>query len=353
MYKILILLLAGFLTLAVVIILTLGLYRQPHFIRHFEEQEYGKESPFLLPVSIDDGLAVYTVGEGDPVLLFPYPHGHTTTPMAKGPIADILQNLGYQVISFDVPGAFRSTRDPDGDMAEMIASADEALDRLGIEEPVPVVGHSMGGLAALGYAIERPGRIQKLILVTSLSGFPSAARWGFPGSAFKIYELDYWRIVIWGMKLNTGRGNLALHKRLQNLMSVTAFHKKTLANPVEIDPDDEQQGVPIRTIWSKNMYSRLSYADRLEEVQVPTLIIAGQHDPETPLRCAEELNDGISNSRLIVFEESGHYPFLEEADLFESTLTSFLNSTERNSDGSDFEQQHDDNQDAGNQKGRR
>jgi proline iminopeptidase len=232
--------------------------------------------------------------------------------------------LGYQVISFDVPGAYRSTRLPAGDMDEMIACADETLNRLGIQGPLPVIGHSMGGLAALGYAIERPGRVERLVLVTSLSGFPAAARWGFPGSAFKVYEPDFWRVIFWGMKLNAGRGTLALHKQLQNLMGVASFHNKELASQVEIQPDDAHKGVPIRTIWSQNMYTRLSYASRLDQVAVPTLIMAGRHDPEAPLDCSQELYDGIPNGTLFIFDHSGHAPFLEEPGLFERTLGTFL-----------------------------
>ncbi|MFN2292702.1 MAG: alpha/beta fold hydrolase [Anaerolineae bacterium] len=105
--------------------------------------------------------------------------------------------------------------------------------RLGIQGPVDVIGHSMGGLAALAYAIERPERTRRLVLVTSLSGFPAAARSGFPGSAFRPYEPDYWRIILWGIRLNAGRGTLALHKKLQNLMERTAYHDKTLFTPAD------------------------------------------------------------------------------------------------------------------------
>jgi pimeloyl-ACP methyl ester carboxylesterase len=303
----------------------LGLHRRPQYIQHFEEEEYGREHPFVEPVSVDDGLAVYSVGSGEPVLLFPYPHGHTVEPMAQGPLAGILAGMGRTVVTFDVPGAYRSTREPAGDMDEMIRSADETLDRLGIQGPVDMVGHSMGGLAALAYAIERPERTRRLVLVTSLSGFPAAARWGFPGSAFHIYELDYWRLIVWGIRLNAGRGDLALHKKLQNLMARASYHDKTFFTPVEIDVDDHDKGVPIRTIWSKNMYSRLSYADRLGEVQAATLIVAGRHDPEAPLPCSEELLQGIPDAGLVVFEQSGHAPFIEEAALFAQTVDDFLN----------------------------
>lgn len=304
---------------------TLGLHRRPQYIQNFEEEEYGREHPFVEPVSVVDGLAVYTVGSGEPVLLFPYPHGHTTEPMAQGPLAEILTGMGRTIVTFDVPGAYRSTGEPVGDMDEMIRSADEALDYLGIQDPVDVVGHSMGGLAALAYAIERPERTRRLVLVTSLSGFPAAARCGFPGSAFHIYEPDYWRIIVWGIRLNAGRGDLALHKRLQNLMERASYHDKAFFTPVEIDADDYEKGVPIRTIWTKNMYTRLSYADRLKEVQASTLIIAGRYDPEASLQCSEELLQGIPNASLVIFEQSGHFPFIEETPLFAQTMDAFLN----------------------------
>jgi pimeloyl-ACP methyl ester carboxylesterase len=307
-----------------VIFFGLGLYRKPRFIQNFEGEEYGPEQGFVEPVSVVDGLAVYTVGEGDPVLLFPYPHSHTTEPMAQGPIAEILSRMGRTVVTFDVPGAYRSTREPVGDVEEMIRSADETLGRVGIEGAVDVVGHSMGGLAALAYAIERPERTRRLVLVTSLSGFPAATRCGFPGSAFRVYELDYWRIILWGMRLNAGRGDLALHKKLQNLMERASYYDKTLFTPVDIEADDHEKGVPIRTIWSKNMYTRLSYADRLGEVRATSLILAGRHDPEASLPCSEELARGIPDAQLVVFEQSGHFPFIEEPALFAQTADAFL-----------------------------
>jgi proline iminopeptidase len=245
--------------------------------------------------------------------------------MAQGPLADMLVRMGRTVISFDVPGAYRSTRKPIGDMDEVIRSADEALNRMGIQGPVDVVGHSMGGFAALAYAIERPERTRRLVLANSVSGFPAAARCGFPGSAFSILDSDYWRIILWGIRVNGGRADLALHKRLQNLMEGASYFDKSFFTAVEVEADDRDQGVPIRMIWSKNMYAGLSYADRLQEVAAPTLVFAGRHDPEAALPCSEELMAGIADARLIIFEKSGHAPFIEEVSLFEDTVGAFLN----------------------------
>ena len=107
-------------------------------------------------------------------------------------------------------------------------------------------------------------------------------------------------------------------------MKRESYHDKSLFAPVEIDADDHDQGVPVRTIWSRNMYTRLSYAERLHEVRAPTLILAGRHDPEAPLQCSEELLQGIRGARLVVFEQSGHAPFIEEEALFTGTVDAFL-----------------------------
>jgi pimeloyl-ACP methyl ester carboxylesterase len=108
-------------------------------------------------------------------------------------------------------------------------------------------------------------------------------------------------------------------------MERASYHDKTFFTPVEVDVDDYEKGVPIRTIWSKNMYTRLSFADRLVEVRAPTLILAGRHDPEAPLSCSQEFLQGIPDTRLVLFEQSGHFPFIEEASLFAQTVEAFLN----------------------------
>lgn len=308
-------------TLLLVSYLGGGLHRKAAYIQNFEDAEYG---PFSAPHSIENGLAVYSVGDGQPVLLFPYPHAHTTRPMADGELAQTLVKLGRRVITFDMPGAYHSTRTPEGDMAEIIASADEALSRLGIQDAVDVVGHSMSGLAALAYAVERPDKVKRLLLVGSVSGFPAAARYGLPRSTFSIIEPDFWRIVLWGIQVNAGRATLARHKQLQNLMERTSFYKKDLFDAVEIKPDDYHQGIPIRMIWNRNMYQRLSYADKLAMVAAPTLILVGRHDPEAPVACSEELQISIPDARMIIFEESGHFPFIEQPTAFLTVVRRFL-----------------------------
>ena len=78
---------------------------------------------------------MYTFGAGEPTLLMPYPHAatvvgdHTLTALVEG-----LQALGRQVVTFDPPGAGRSTRRMRLDMIEMLECAEEALTTCGLED---------------------------------------------------------------------------------------------------------------------------------------------------------------------------------------------------------------------------
>jgi pimeloyl-ACP methyl ester carboxylesterase len=69
---------------------------------------------------------------------------------------------------------------------------------------------------------------------------------------------------------------------------------------------------------------KLDYAPRLDEIEIPTLILCGRYDPQYPPACSEELGAGIRNAQVIYFEHSGHYPFIEEAEAFWQAVADFL-----------------------------
>ena len=68
----------------------------------------------------------------------------------------------------------------------------------------------------------------------------------------------------------------------------------------------------------------LDYSQRVKEIRIPTLVCGGRLDPQAPVSCSEELAQGLPDAHLIVFERSGHYPFIEERQRFAEILSSFL-----------------------------
>jgi proline iminopeptidase len=53
-------------------------------------------------------------------------------------------------------------------------------------------------------------------------------------------------------------------------------------------------------------------------------VLCGRYDPQFPLACSIELGSGIPHAQLVVFDHSGHYPFIEEAELFWVSVAAFL-----------------------------
>lgn len=272
---------------------------------------------------VKDGLAVYAAGDGKPLLLLPYPHGSTMRPMADSPLADLLAGLGRRVVTFDPPGAYRSTRPPRVDMAEMLDCAIESLHTSRVAGLVDVVGHSMGSLCALGLAIEHPECVARLVLIGSMSGWPAVRRWSTPHNWRWRRDREWWQCVAYGTLIILGKGNLALHKRLDNLVEKASFVDKRLVELWAIEEGDSRRPPPVRARWL-NAVRQVDYRAHLHEIRNPTLLIVGRHDPQTPLVCSQELVAGIPNARLVSFEHSGHSPFLEEAAAFRQEIAGFL-----------------------------
>ena len=172
--------------------------------------------PAVRPSLVHEGLAVYAFGSGDPVLLMPYPHAaavagdRTVAELAEG-----LNSLERRVVTFDPPGSGRSTRPMRLDMPEMIECAEEALGVCGVRGLVDVMGHSQGSFAALAFAVERPERVRRLVLVGAGAGGPSWMR--AEGAIWNRSHPDYRRFGLLSSLYFLSR-RLAAQKLMYNLI---------------------------------------------------------------------------------------------------------------------------------------
>src|SRR5262249_20362177 len=71
----------------------------------------------------------------------------------------------------------------------------------------------------------------------------------------------------------------------------------------------------------------LDVRSQLGEVKAPTLVIAGRHDLVTLPEQSFELASGLPQSRLVLMEHSGHFPFFEENYLFTEWVHKFMVAT--------------------------
>lgn len=94
-----------------------------------------------------------------------------------------------------------------------------------------------------------------------------------------------------------------------------------------------------RSFFSKPIHKKMSAArmnffareilqfdvtKQLHLVNTPTFIACGRYDVQCPLPFSEEMANLIPHAQLVIFEESNHYPFLEENQLFKESIQKFL-----------------------------
>ena len=281
----------------------------------------------MQPTHVHDGLAMYRRGTGEPVLLMPYPHAMTLVGMAESPFAETLTRIGRSVITFDPPGAYASTRQAQCTLSEMLTCAAETLNRFEIGTAVDIAGHSMGAFCALAFALEHPGWVRSMVLTGALSGFPAVRRWSVPHNWRCCRDREWWRAVYLGTRVMLGYDNMAVHKKLSNLVAQASYVDPSFAPHMEIEKGDRRRPAPPRTAWQRNV-RRYDLAQRLRALRIPALLLYGRQDVQTPLPMAEELRDLLPAVRLVLFDRSGHSPFVEEPEAFEGAVRQFVESSQ-------------------------
>ncbi|HEX4746806.1 MAG TPA: alpha/beta hydrolase [Gaiellaceae bacterium] len=175
-------------------------------------------------------------------------------------------------------------------------------DVLGIEKPV-VFGHSFGGMVALGIAIRHPDLPGKLIVSNSAAKFR-------PDRALDMFER------LGGGEARSVAEAFLLAPELEQLERFMAVCYP-LYGPAAPDPEVRARIVvrPDVTLhFFQEEINRYDWFPLLARIACPTLILAGELDPITPVAGHEEMAEAIAGAELRVFESAGHAPFRDRPD---------------------------------------
>jgi pimeloyl-ACP methyl ester carboxylesterase len=223
----------------------------------------------------------------------------------------------HRVIAPDLPG-FGSSPVPQWEISipnygRMLL---EFCDAIGVRDCV-VVGNSMGGFIAAEATIEQPDRFERLVLV-SAAGVSSVRVRREPAAVFARMATAA-TPLLFRMQTRTFRRRKARAAAWSGI-----FH-----NPDEIRPEllwEFFQGGHRAESFADALTSLVGYdiLDRLEEVDVPTLIVWGAQDHVVPPADALGFEQRLKNSRLEVFDQTGHVPMAERPVRFNRTLERFL-----------------------------
>lgn len=267
----------------------------------------------------DNELNVEVLGDKDaPVLIAHHGGGGIGSleePKATfGPLAD-----QYRVVVFDARGCGRSEGKPPFSHAQWAADVDGLREWLEVDQII-VAGGSYGGFIAMEYALAYPEHTRAMILRDT-----SADKSNLDRAYENARNQD--RVEInWDNFNRYWHGEITddedLKQRWKDIIPLYDF---------EYDPEKSNADVENRIYRHEAhnwcfLYNMPNYdlRDQLPSIKAPTLVTVGRTDWVTPVSSAETIASLIPNSKLVIFEKSGHSPQKEEFDLFQKVMRDFL-----------------------------
>lgn len=232
---------------------------------------------------------------------------------------------GHRVHAIDLPrhgGSRPWIQLVDQDVLERLIDA--VFDQLGLERAA-LVGHSLGGGAAIGYALKRPDRVSCAVI--SAPGGIGAKRKA--------------QFVTWLLQRTPG----LLHWMTKYLAtSPTAIRKSMLKHLADSDRTADFEhlvalaeaearrkaefGEKALDDWQNVAYGpfsmRTNFLPRLPELRVPTLWLRGGHDPLIDQEAMEAAARAAPDARLEVVDGAGHMLPLDKHEIFNRLVIDFL-----------------------------
>ena len=214
----------------------------------------------------------------------------------------------YRVITWDQRGFGNSTRST-GVIGPAPAVEDLArvLEHLEVER-AHVIGQSMGGWSALGFAIDHPDRVVSLVLADTTAGIFTPA--------IRQTLADY------GKGIATGSSPeelpLGFHPAIGSQLLDENLAQAFLYNQMGslTDPPTPAEIMPL--------LMETDHTERATSITVPTLFIVGEHDPIFDPESIESAANLIQGSKVEVVENTGHSPYFERASRWNDIVLEFL-----------------------------
>jgi pimeloyl-ACP methyl ester carboxylesterase len=252
-------------------------------------------------------FAYIDAGEGPVVLLL---HGF---PFDKSMWTDQIEALtagGFRAVVPDLSGLGETKAVGEiSTMDDMARDAAALLDLLEVNQAV-VCGLSMGGYVAFEFAHLFPSRVRGLVLA------------GTRAQADNEQERAGREQQVQTM-LRAGMVPISIATLPKLLAPKTLAEKPEVVKRVrKMITQSDPKGASAA---QRGMAARRDYTGDLSQIKVPTLIIVGREDPIRPVSDAEFIHKRIANSRLEIIEDAAHMTNLEQPEVFNDAVASFLN----------------------------
>lgn len=248
-------------------------------------------------------------GDGKPIL---FVHGWPANHQLFEYQFDRLPKMGYRCIGIDLRGFGKSDKPWRGYSYDRLAD-----DIRGVVEALQLQnftfgGHSVGGAIAIRYMARHNGYgVSKLALFAAAA--PSFTRrpefpYGFTKEEINKIIQDTYNDR---PKMLQEFGNMFFFQYVTEPFSDWFFQ-------LGLQAAGWSTAKLAKSLRDESLFSDLG------KIRVPTLILHGIHDRICPFPLAVAQKEGIKNSKLVPFKNSGHGLFWEQRDKFNKELTQFI-----------------------------
>lgn len=196
----------------------------------------------------------------------------------------------------------------------------DALRRDLQQDRVWLFGHSYAGAQAMQYALEHSDHVEGLILVDTHPADDSEFQDDLTARRQARQQEPWYLEAARGWEMEP-RTSAELEQMLQICLPFYFADQKNLKRNA---PAFAAMTASIPAWQAESQRSPFSLVDRLPEIRVPTLIVVGTDDFICSPRQARRLHQGIPNSKLLLIEAAGHFPWMEQPEAFYDGLQGFL-----------------------------
>lgn len=220
---------------------------------------------------------------------------------------DPLISAGFRPIAPDAPGFGESPYDGRGwSIRRAARDTADLLMNLGAG-PADVVGISMGGVIAQQLSLDYPQLVRRLVLVSTFSYLRPVTLRGW-------FYLIRRGVLVHILGLRTQAGIVARH--LFPEPGQEPIREELIRQITRADP-----GAYRAAMRALGMYNSSA---RLHELNIPTLVITGDHDRTVPPRNQRRLADLIPGAEQLIIPGAGHAVSIDRPEAFNSALLDFL-----------------------------
>jgi pimeloyl-ACP methyl ester carboxylesterase len=270
-----------------------------------------------------NGLAHHVIRWGDRPVDVVLCHGFLDIGWSFDVVARDLVEAGHGVASFDWRGHGQTEWIGAGGyyhFPDYVLDLEELLPQLG-DQPVHLVGHSMGGSACAMYAAARPDKLRSLALVEGI-GPPKI------GPHDPAARLRAWLDGVGGVRTKT-RGPMSDERaalkrmRVQNPelteeLGLFLVSKSTKA----VDGGIQWTFDPLHKTWSPRPFQADSFGELLKAISAPTLVVSGARGFR--LEDEQDRVSKIEDHRLVEIPDVGHMIHWFEPHVLASELAVFF-----------------------------